>query len=278
MRFTILTLFPELLDGPLNGSIVGRARQRGIVEVGLAPIRPFGLGPHRQVDDAPYGGGPGMLLKADVLAAALDAALAGEGGTAPTQPLVVWLTPQGETFTQAVARELALHPHVVLVCGHYEGVDERFVQQRVDRELSLGDFVLTGGEIAALAVVDAVTRLLPGALGDPLSAQAESFQEGLLDHPHYTRPPRWEGWEVPPVLLSGNHGAVAAWRRKESLLRTLARRPDLLEGAELSRAERRVAQRLLAALAEEPDPPVVESGVERPDDIPSRRERRDGGE
>ncbi|MBF0424559.1 MAG: tRNA (guanosine(37)-N1)-methyltransferase TrmD [Magnetococcales bacterium] len=235
----ILTLFPEMFSGVFAASILGRARGRGLLDVRLVQIRDFAGGRQRQVDDTPYGGGPGMVLRADVLDRALTHALVG----GPAR--VVMLTPQGAPFDQKAAERLAQEPRLVLVCGHYEGIDERFTDARVDEEISLGDFVLTGGEIAAMAVVDAVARLLPGVLGDAASAASDSFCHGLLDHPHYTRPEAWAGRPVPPVLRSGNHGAVAAWRRRQALLRTIIRRPDLLGGVPLSKAE----GRLVAALA-----------------------------
>ncbi|MBF0624949.1 MAG: tRNA (guanosine(37)-N1)-methyltransferase TrmD [Magnetococcales bacterium] len=258
MRFSILTLFPDLFRGPLEVSILQRARQRGLLEVVTRDIRAHAPGRHRQVDDAPFGGGPGMVLRTDVLDQALAAVLAEAPGH------VVLLSPQGSPFRQADAWRLAVLPHVVLICGHYEGIDERFVATRVDEELSLGDFVLTGGEIPALAVIDAVTRLLPGVLGDAMSAQAESFQGGVLDHPHYTRPAEWAGIPVPPVLRSGDHGAVADWRRRQALLRTLIRRPDLLNGARWNKHE----QRLLAALTRDLDAMAAED--------PGRHDRTSG--
>lgn len=267
MRFTILTLFPELFQGFLESAIVGRARQRGLIPIDTVPIRDYAPGRHRQVDDAPYGGGPGMVMKPDVLAAAVNAVreTCAAGGDAP--PWVVMLSPQGRPFTQSDARRLAGLKHLLLVCGRYEGVDERFTLACVDEEISLGDFILTGGEVAAMAVVEAVARLIPGVLGDAESATADSFGAGLLDHPHYTRPPRWHpgggvGGDageltVPPVLQSGDHGRVAAWRRRQALLRTLLRRPDLLAGAGLDKAERKVLeslQRELEALDDEAPP------------------------
>ncbi|MBF0175792.1 MAG: tRNA (guanosine(37)-N1)-methyltransferase TrmD [Magnetococcales bacterium] len=243
LRFTILTLFPEMFSGVLTRSILGRAQDRGLLAVRVVQIRDFAPGPHRQVDDASFGGGPGMVFRPDVLDQALAEACA------DSVAHVVLLTPQGAPFDQKVACRLAGVDHVVLVCGHYEGVDERFTDARVDEEISLGDFVLTGGEIAAMAVVDAVARLVPGVLGDAESCQADSFYQGVLDHPHYTRPGVWDGRPVPEVLRSGNHGAIAAWRRRQSLLRTILRRPDLLDGSCLTKAE----SRLVKALAQDLD-------------------------
>jgi tRNA (guanine37-N1)-methyltransferase len=219
IRFDVLTLHPDLVVGPLSGSILGRARDRGLIEVAVRDIREHAEGRHRQVDDTPYGGGAGMVMRVDVVARAVEAA-AGDTGH------VLHLTPAGRPFTQADARRLVTRSHLVLLCGHYEGVDAR-VEHVVDEAISLGDFVLTGGEIAACAVVDAVARLVPGVLGNAASAVEESFAEGLLEHPHYTRPRVWRGHEVPEVLLSGHHARIAAWRQQAAEARTRLRRPDL---------------------------------------------------
>ncbi|MBF0308419.1 MAG: tRNA (guanosine(37)-N1)-methyltransferase TrmD [Magnetococcales bacterium] len=252
MRFSVLTLFPEMFCGFLEASMVKRGLERGLFAVDLVQIRDFAPEPHRQVDDAPFGGGPGMVMKVDCLARALDAVVT-------PQTEVVYLTPQGLPFTQESAAELSNLEHVVLLCGHYEGIDERIVASRVDREYSSGDVVLTGGELPAMMIVDAVSRLLPGVLGDPESAACDSFQHGLLDHPHYTRPASWSDGrggkveEVPEVLRSGDHGRIAAWRRRQALLRTLIRRPDLLGQARLTRHEQRLLEALRRELdAEEP--------------------------
>ncbi|MBF0428610.1 MAG: tRNA (guanosine(37)-N1)-methyltransferase TrmD [Magnetococcales bacterium] len=244
MQFSILTLFPEMFTSILDASILGRARKNGHLVTRLVQIRDFAEGKHRKTDDAPFGGGPGMVLKPDVLDRALEHVLNEAGGG-----WVIMLSPQGKKLDQADVRRLATMAHVVLVCGHYEGVDERLVQVRADEELSLGDFVLTGGELPAMVILDAVARLTPGVLGDEESAVAESFGEGLFDHPHYTRPADWQPLHggqkrVPSPLLSGDHAAVAAWRRRQSLLRTLIRRPELLERVAWSRQERRVIQEL----------------------------------
>ncbi len=221
MRIDILTLFPGMFGGPLEESIIGRARSAGVVDVGLHTPRDWTTDRHRTVDDAPYGGGAGMVLKPGPLFAAIES-LRGETG------YVVLLTPQGEVFRQDIAAELAGRSHLILVCGHYEGVDERVREHAVDRELSIGDYVLSGGEVPALVVVDAVVRLLPGALGSPHSTVEESHSDGLLEYPHYTRPAEFQGWRVPDVLLSGNHAEIARWRREQAVRRTRARRPDLL--------------------------------------------------
>ncbi|HMQ33841.1 MAG TPA: tRNA (guanosine(37)-N1)-methyltransferase TrmD [Chloroflexaceae bacterium] len=224
MRFDILTLFPGMFVGPLTESILKRAQQAGRIAIGLHNIRDWATDRHRTADDAPYGGGAGMVMKAEPLAAAIRAVV-GEGASP-----VILLTPDGERFTQAIAHELAQEERLVLVCGHYEGLDERAREALVTRELSIGDYVLTGGELAAMVVVDAVARLVPGVI-DAESTAEESHSDGLLEYPHYTRPAVWEGRPVPPVLVSGHHGEVARWRRRERLRRTLARRPDLLAAA-----------------------------------------------
>jgi len=259
MRIDVLTLFPEMFAGPLDHSIVGRARKQGILEIRLVNIRDFATDKHRQVDDTPYGGGPGMVMKPEPIYAAVEA-VAGprrlpweengpeaEGG--PSQAHVILLDPQGVPFTQAKAWELAAKEHLVLICGHYEGVDER-VRAIVDEELSIGDYVLTGGELAAMVVIDAVCRLLPGALGEAESARQESFEGFVLDHPHYTRPFEFRGMKVPEILLSGHHEEIRRWRRREALKRTLERRPDLLEKAPLSEEDRRMLAELRAARGE----------------------------
>jgi tRNA (guanine37-N1)-methyltransferase len=232
VRIDIVTLFPGMLEGPLRESILGRARERGIVDIRLANLRDHAAGRHQVTDDAPFGGGGGMILKPEPLAACLEM-LRTEASR------VILLDPAGRRFTQAVARELAGHPHLVLVCGRYEGVDERVREHLVDEELSIGDYVLTGGEPAALVVADAVTRLLPGALGDAAAPEHDSFARGLLEHPQYTRPERFRDWEVPPLLLGGDHAKVERWRRVMSVWRTWRRRPDLLETADLSPEEQK---------------------------------------
>ena len=224
MEIDVVTLFPEMFVGPFDQSIIRRARDRGLVTIRYVALREFGLGRHRTVDDAPYGGGPGMVMRPEPLANAIDSVRRSDSR-------VVLMTPQGSLFRQAIARTLAAAPHLILVCGHYEGVDER-VLSLVDDELSIGDYVLTGGELPAMVVIDAITRLLPGALGGDESATQDSHgADGLLDWPHYTRPPEFRDQSVPEVLLSGNHARIAAWRREQALQRTLARRPDLLEEA-----------------------------------------------
>ncbi|HEX6817287.1 MAG TPA: tRNA (guanosine(37)-N1)-methyltransferase TrmD [Ktedonobacterales bacterium] len=238
MRFDIMTLFPEMFAGPFGVSILARARQQGLIEIGLHNPRDWTTDRHHVVDDYPYGGGAGMVMKPEPLFAAVEAVH--QGGP------IILLSPQGRLFTQSVARELAQAPHLTLICGHYEGVDERIRERLATDEMSVGDYVLTGGELGAMVIVDAVSRLLPGVLA-PGSTQEESHTTGLLEYPHYTRPPEFRGWRVPDVLLSGNHAAIARWRRKESLRRTRARRPDLLARYTLGSED----QRLLGEIDEE---------------------------
>ena len=232
MRIDIVTLFPGMLAGALGESILGRARERGLVDIRVYNLRDHATGRHSVTDDAPFGGGGGMILKPEPLAACLD--------TLRTPAArVVLLDPAGRRFSQAVAREYARVTHLVLVCGRYEGVDERVREHLVDEELSIGDYVLTGGEPAALVVADAVTRLLPGVLGDAEAPAHDSFARGLLEHPQYTRPEVFGGWRVPPLLLGGDHARVERWRRVMSVWRTWQRRPDLLETADLAPEEQK---------------------------------------
>jgi tRNA (guanine37-N1)-methyltransferase len=237
VRIDIVTLFPGMLEAPLAESILGRARARGLVDIRVHHLREHATGRHRVTDEAPFGGGGGMILKPEPLAAAIDALRAAGSAAAPAR--VILLGPAGRRFTQAVAGELVRWPHLVLVCGRYEGVDERVSEQLVDEELSIGDYVLTGGEPAALVVADAVTRLLPGVLGDEDAPAHDSFARGLLEHPQYTRPEVFRGAAVPDVLRSGDHGRIARWRTLMSLWRTWQRRPDLLETADLTPEEQK---------------------------------------
>lgn len=229
MEVHIVTLFPDLFASPLKESILGKAIDRGVVDVAVHDLRDHAQDKHRTADDAPYGGGAGMVLKPEPIIRALRA-IEAEAGPAT----VVLLTPQGIPFSQALAQRLSKEERLVLLCGRYEGVDERVRLHFTDLEISIGDYVLMGGEIPALVVLDATVRLLPGVVGEERSIQEDSFQTGLLDHPHYTRPAEAEGHKVPEVLLSGNHETIRRWRRKESLRRTRARRPDLLETATLT--------------------------------------------
>lgn len=221
-RASVLTLFPEMFPGPLGVSLSGQALEAGLWTLATIPIRPFGLGRHRAVDDTPAGGGAGMVLRADVLAAAIDHARDDE----PEAPLI-YLSPRGETLTQGLAAELASGPGVMLLAGRFEGVDERVIAGRKMREVSIGDYVLSGGELAAMVLIDACVRLLPGVIGASQSLGEESFEGGLLEYPQYTKPREWEGRAIPDVLLSGDHKKIAEWRRSEAERITAERRPDL---------------------------------------------------
>ena len=223
MRIDVVTLFPGMFAGPLDESIVARARKAGIVDLGIHNLRDWTADRHRTADDRPFGGGAGMVLKPEPLFKAVDALRLGP------ESQVVLLTPQGELLRQPVVAELAEQTHLILICGHYEGIDERFVEHAVDREVSIGDYVLSGGELPAMVLIDAVVRLLPGALGSPYSAGDESHSHGLLEYPHYTRPAEFRGWRVPDILISGNHAEVDRWRREQARERTRRRRPDLLQ-------------------------------------------------
>ncbi|MBM4432308.1 MAG: tRNA (guanosine(37)-N1)-methyltransferase TrmD [Chloroflexi bacterium] len=253
MRFDILTLFPTLFSGVFEESIVKRAIESGLVSVAVHNIRDYTTDKHHITDDVPYAGGGGMVMKAEPIFRAVEAVLGGEALPAtrdgPTQ--IVLLSPAGRLFNQAVASELAARQRVVLICGRYEGVDERVREHLATDEISIGDYVLSGGEIPAMVIVEAVTRLLPGALGDPLATVQDSHARSLLEHPHYTRPATFRGWAVPEVLLSGNHAEVRRWRRQQSLLRTYLCRPDLLEKAELSEEDREFLRRRAAQEAPE---------------------------
>ena len=224
VRIDVFTIFPEVIEGYCSASLLGRARTTGVLDLRTRDLRSWAADPRRSVDDAPFGGGPGMVLKPEPLFGAVEAVEAAEGLPRP----LVLLTPGGRRLDQAVARELAAGSGFSLLCGRYEGVDQRVADHLVDAELSVGDFVLAGGEAAALIVVEAVTRLLPGGLGNTESVDDESFADGLLEYPQYTRPAGFRGWEVPEVLRSGDHGAVARWRRAQALRRTLERRPELV--------------------------------------------------
>jgi len=234
MRIDILTIFPGMFRGPFEESIVKRAMDKGLVQIFLHDIREYTSDKHRTVDDYPFGGGQGMLMKPEPLFAAVEDVQ----GQAPERGPIVLLTPQGRLFNEEVAVELASHDRLIIICGHYEGVDARVHEHLATDEISIGDYVLSGGELAAMVVVDAVVRQIPGALGSPLSSADDSFARGLLEYPQYTRPADFRGMGVPEVLLSGNHGEIARWRRQQSLLRTARRRPDLLAGAELSEEEK----------------------------------------
>lgn len=233
MRFDVFTLFPELFPPYLNESILKRAQESDLIEIGLHNIRDWAMDKHKVTDDVPYGGGGGMVMKPEPIFNAIEAVL----GSPPSCPVIL-LTPQGRPFTQDLAKELAQETHLGLLCGRYEGVDERVRTHLLSDEISLGDFVLTGGELPALVLIDAVARLIPGVLGDPEAAQNDSHASGLLEHPHYTRPQVFRDWEVPEILRSGDHGKIAKWRRMQALKRTAERRPDLLDSLEITDEER----------------------------------------
>ncbi len=242
MEIDVLTLFPGMFQA-LDYSIVKRAKEKGLVTLRLWDIRDYTEDRHRTVDDTPYGGGAGMVMKPDPVYRALQAV---QASSATPGRRVILMTPQGRPFDQRVARELAAEERLIFICGHYEGVDERVRTLMATDEISIGDYVLTGGELPAMVVIDAVVRLIPGVLGSELSAEEDSFEDGLLEYPHYTRPRVFQGVEVPEVLLSGNHEAIRLWRRKESLRRTRLRRPDLLAAAQLTEEDRRLLQEIEA--------------------------------
>jgi len=242
MRFDVITLFPAMFELLRSGGITQRALERQLAELHLWNPRDYAQDRHRTVDDRPYGGGPGMVMMMEPLRSAIRAARAQAQQALGARPAVILLSPQGQPLRQSDLTHFASQKGLVLVAGRYEGVDERLIQSEIDAELSLGDFVLSGGEIAALAVIDGITRLLPGALGDADSAWQDSFVEGLLDYPHYTRPEIIEGMVVPPVLLSGDHQAIARWRRKQALGNTWLKRPDLLDQLELDETQQKLLQ------------------------------------
>jgi tRNA (guanine37-N1)-methyltransferase len=244
MRFDIFTLFPEMFGGPFDASIIRRAREGGRVMLAVHNIRDYATDRHHVTDDTPYGGGGGMVMKPEPIWNAVEAVLGFDPAGRSDVPPIILLTPQGRLFTQAVARELAGHERMLLICGRYEGVDERVRQYLVTDEISIGDYVLSGGEIPAMVIVDALVRLIPGVLGDPGATSDDSHASGLLEYPHFTRPAEYRGHGVPQVLLSGHHAEVERWRRREALRRTRERRPDLLARADLSRADREFLSKL----------------------------------
>lgn len=241
MKFYILTLFPDMVSFGLNTSILGRAAARGLLHIECVNIRDYTKDKHKKVDDYPYGGGAGMLMQAQPVYDAWRSVAERIGG----RPRTVYLTPQGRTFDQGQAKELALEENLVLLCGHYEGIDERVLEEIVTDYVSIGDYVLTGGELAAMVVADAVSRMVPGVLTNDASGSLESFEGSLLEYPQYSRPEEWMGKKVPPILLSGDHAKVDAWRREQAVIRTAERRPDLLEKAALSEAERALCAEVL---------------------------------
>ncbi len=245
MHFDLFTLFPDIITAYLQESILKRAQAADLIHVHTHNIRDYAPDKHHVTDDLPYGGGGGMVLKSEPIFAAVETVL-GKENPNPQSPItnnllptpILLLTPQGRPFTQMIAQELSAHPRLALICGRYEGFDERIRQHLATDEISIGDYVLTGGELGALVIVDAVARLLPGVLGDPTGAADDSHASGLLEYPHYTRPPEFRGWAVPEVLVSGDHARVNRWRRQEALRRTFLRRPDMLLKLELSEADK----------------------------------------
>lgn len=240
MFFDILSLFPEMFSGPLGESMLGKARENNIIKVKTIDIRDFTDDKHNTADDYPYGGGEGMVLKVEPIYRAVCEQKEKRGQDTP----VILLSPQGQRLDQEKVKELSKHRGLILLCGHYEGIDERIRNNLVSEEISIGDYVLTGGELPAMVIVDAVSRMLPGFLGDENSSKKDSFYNGLLDYPHYTRPREFQGMTVPDILLSGNHGLIEKWRKKQSLKRTLIRRPDLLEKKELTAEEKKLLSKI----------------------------------
>jgi tRNA (guanine37-N1)-methyltransferase len=241
MQFDVFTLLPEVFTPYIDSSILQRARQNGLIDIRIHNIRDYAEGRHHVTDDEPYGGGGGMVMKAEPVFNAIESVL---GLTARRIPVIL-LTPQGRVFNQKIASELAQQAHIALLCGRYEGIDERIREHLIADEISIGDYVLTGGEMPALILIDSISRLLPGVLGDPDGAADDSHASGLLEYPQYTRPLEFRGWRVPEILISGNHAKIEKWRREQSLRRTLERRPDLLETAPLSDTDRKVLNKIL---------------------------------
>jgi tRNA (guanine37-N1)-methyltransferase len=247
MKFSILTLFPDMFRGPFDESMIKSAKENGIVDISLVDIRDFTSDRHRTADDYPFGGGEGMIMKAEPVFLAAESVLAGrKAGTAEGQVPVILISPQGRKLNQQIARELSGLDEMILICGHYKGVDERVREHLATDEISMGDFIVTGGELGAIIIVDAVTRLLPGVLGDLTSAETDTFYDGLLEYGQYTRPREFRGHEVPEVLLGGNHQAIREWRRRDALRKTRARRPDLLKDARLGDEDLKILAELEA--------------------------------
>lgn len=239
VKFDVLSIFPEMFSSPLNFSLLKKAQEKGLLSISLHDIRNWADDKHKMTDDAPYGGGCGMVMKVEPVEKALSAIRNPEGSS-----IVVLMTPQGEVLNQKIAAELAEKNNIVIICGRYEGIDERIRKHLVDREISIGDYILTGGELPAMILIDAVCRHIPDVLGNPESAKNESFCENLLEYPQYTRPAEYKGWPVPEVLLSGNHAEIELWRRKESLKKTYQRRPDLLEKVKLSSQDKKILDKI----------------------------------
>ncbi len=248
MQFEVFTLLPEVFPSYLETSIIKRARERDLINVRVHNIRDYTHDKHHMTDDTPYGGGGGMVMKPEPIFEAVESVLGLNSDQTPPEfdsntPIIL-LTPQGRVFNQSIAQELSQHEHIVLLCGRYEGIDERIREHLVTDEISIGDYVLTGGELPALILIDAIARLLPDVLGDPTGAQDDSHAMGLLEYPHYTRPPEFRGWKIPDVLLSGAHAKIDKWRREQALLRTFNKRPDMLEKTELSKEDRKFVEGL----------------------------------
>lgn len=243
MNFHVLTLFPEMIENGMNTSITGRAIAKGLLSLEAINIRDFAFNKHQKVDDYTYGGGAGMLMQAEPVYLAYESI----ASHTAKKPRVVYVTPQGQVFNQNMAREMAAEEDLIFLCGHYEGIDERVLEEIVTDPVSIGDYVLTGGELPSLVMMDAISRLVPGVLGNDMSAVGESFADSLLEYPQYSRPAVWRDKEVPEVLLSGHHANVDAWRREQSVIRTAKWRPDLLETAQLSKKERILAEKILAS-------------------------------
>lgn len=252
MQFEVFTLLPEVFPSYLETSIIKRARERGLINVNVHNIRDYTHDKHHTTDDMPYGGGGGMVMKPEPVFEAIESVLGKASPSSAPEAVsnipIILLTPQGRVFDQSIAKELSQHPRIALLCGRYEGVDERICEHLVTDEISIGDYVLTGGELPALILIDAVSRLLPDVLGDPTGAEDDSHAMGLLEYPHYTRPPEFRGNKVPDVLLSGDHARIDQWRREQALERTFRKRPDMLERAELSEADKKFIERLKSNL------------------------------
>ena len=239
IKFDVLSIFPEMFSSPLNFSLLKKAQEKGLLNICLHDIRNWAKDKHKMTDDAPYGGGCGMVMKVEPVEKALAAIRSPKDDS-----LVVLMTPQGETFNQKIATQLAEKKQIIIICGRYEGVDERIREHLVDREISIGDYILTGGELAALILIDAVSRLIPDVLGNPESTLGESFSHDLLEYPQYTRPAEYKGWMVPDVLLSGNHAEIELWHKRESLKRTYQRRPDLLKKIKLLAEDKKILEKI----------------------------------
>lgn len=249
MNYHVLTLFPEMIEQGLNTSILGRAREKNLITLQTTNIRDFSTNKHLKVDDYPYGGGAGMVMQAEPVYKAYEHVKEQVGSEKPLR--VIYLTPQGKVFTQELAEEFAKEENLVFLCGHYEGIDERVLDRIVTDHVSIGDYVLTGGELPSMVMMDAISRLVPGVLNNDVSAEIESFHDNLLEYPQYTRPEEFMGEKVPEVLLSGHHGNIDKWRREQSVIRTAQRRPDLLKGANLTDKEKRIAREACAGDVEE---------------------------